>query len=135
MKRHCPRYDKEFKKAMNSPEVHHFNKKHEKLYNYVSEHTGKNITNAKELRHIYNTLYIEASYCLGELNAHLMFIIILQELKHMELPEWTKEVYPDKMREVGIFSFALPTQTKELKRLKSGIKKTTQLHTISHFLK
>jgi two-component SAPR family response regulator len=71
MKRHCPRYDKEFKKAMNSPEIRQINKEHEELYNYLSEHTGKNVADPTELQFIFNTLYIEASQC------HLHFFFFL----------------------------------------------------------
>jgi hypothetical protein len=45
---------------------------------------------------------------------------MLQELKHMKLPDWTKAVYPEKMQDLAAFSFTLGAYTKELQRLKGG---------------
>lgn len=101
MKRHCPRYEKEFKKVMESPEIVQINKENEELYNYVGEHAGRPITDPRDLEYVFSTLYIE--------NA-----------KNLKLPEWTKKVFPDQMSKLSAFSFTLAAYTKELQRLKGG---------------
>lgn len=39
----------------------------------------------------------------------------------MTLPEWTKTVYPEPLRTLAQWSFALPAYTPELRRLKGGM--------------
>ena len=38
----------------------------------------------------------------------------------MTLPAWTAEVYPDKLRTLSDFSFAMKAYTKEMQRLRGG---------------
>nr|CAD7408913.1 unnamed protein product [Timema cristinae] len=43
-----------------------------------------------------------------------------KEKYNFTLPEWTKSVYPDKMKPLAELDFVVPTKTTLLKRLKSG---------------
>ena len=45
-----------------------------------------------------------------------------QEEFGLELPHWTKKVFPEQMANVTIFNYILNTYTDELKRLKGGKK-------------
>ena len=50
-------------------------KENSELFEYISVHVGENITDIVKLDYIFDTLLIENIY-------------------GMELPEWTKEVFP-----------------------------------------
>lgn len=99
--RPCPRYSAEMERVKSSPEMKRYNKQHAGLYKYLSEKTESNVQDPTSLEYIYNTLFIE-------------------DLYNLTLPNWTKEVYPDKMNPVASFSFTLPSKTKLLQRLKIG---------------
>lgn len=100
-KKSCPVYEYELKKLHKTPEFKALNKKNRPLYNYLTEKTGKKVDSFMSVQFIYNNLFIE-------------------EINNFTLPEWTKEVYPDKMIDISGFSFAVGTYTRLLARLKSG---------------
>lgn len=54
-----------------------------------------------QLEYIYNTLYIE-------------------NLKNLTLPDWTKPVFPGKLKPLAALSFAVSCYTPEMARLKTG---------------
>ncbi|PSN43945.1 hypothetical protein C0J52_03761 [Blattella germanica] len=85
----------------NSAELKKYNIEHARLYNYVVEHSGNNISDPETLEYVYDTLFIE-------------------ELYNLTLPNWTKEVYPGEMASVAAFSFTLHAKTKEMQRLLIG---------------
>lgn len=101
-KRKCPRYDLELNKLLKSPEFTKIQEKLKPIYNYVSNYTGSQIYSLQELEYLYNTLYIESLYGL-------------------KLPNWTREVFPDKMRPWAHFSFRINCYTTHLQRLKMGL--------------
>ena len=84
-----------------SPEMKRYNEEHADLYRYTSEHSGKNIHDPETLQGLCDTLFIE-------------------QLNNLTLPNWTKEVYPEKMLPVAVYSFTLPAKTKLLQKLKIG---------------
>lgn len=55
----CPRYNYELKRLLKSPEMERINKANAKLYAYLSENTGDNISSFKSVEHLYDCLYIE----------------------------------------------------------------------------
>lgn len=101
MKKSCPRYDAEFNKARNLPEIRALEKEHQALFKYLSIHTGSDVKTIENAEYIHSTLFIES-------------------LKNLTLPEWTKPVYPEPLRTLAQWSFALPAYTTELQRLKGG---------------
>lgn len=101
MKKPCPKYDILYKTMKNSPEIVEINRKNKKMYEYLSENTGRKVTTMQDMEFIYSVLNIETIY-------------------NFTLPKWTKAVFPDKMRSTAAMSFALPCYTKELARLKVG---------------
>ncbi|KAI5713220.1 hypothetical protein M8J76_003193 [Diaphorina citri] len=101
MKKPCPQYDVEKRKYMNSPEIQQVLAKYRPLFQYVSQHAGEPVETITDLEFIHNTLFIE-------------------EINNLTLPEWTHPIYPEPLRTVAAFSFAIPARTPALKRLKAG---------------
>jgi lysosomal acid phosphatase len=83
-----------------SPEMKRYNEEHADLYRYLSEQSGKNIHDPKNVQNLYSTLFIE-------------------ELNNLTLPNWTNAVYPE-IKSVSRYSFTIPAKTKLLQRLKIG---------------
>ncbi|XP_008555614.1 prostatic acid phosphatase [Microplitis demolitor] len=101
-KKKCPRYDHELKLLMESEIFKRINHQNSKLYDYLTHNAGKKIDSLKELEYLYNTLYIETLY-------------------NKTLPDWTKSVYPDKMKPLADFSFKIAAYNKIMQRLKIGL--------------
>ncbi|XP_073992422.1 prostatic acid phosphatase-like isoform X1 [Rhodnius prolixus] len=97
----CKRYEVEYERAMSSPEMVKINEKYKPLYEYLTIHSGKEVDKIHVVEYFYSTLYIES-------------------LANLTLPDWTKKVFPDQLKEVAGLSFVTPTFTSELKRLKGG---------------
>lgn len=74
------------------------NEEFKELYEYISNHTGMNITSVSMVYWIYDILHIE------------------EELG-FQLPEWTKSVYPEPMKTVTAAAFQSFAYTTEQKRL------------------
>lgn len=100
-KKSCPVYDYELKKLHKSQEFKEIDKKLKPLYKYLTLNTGKSVNSIQSVQNIYSCLHIEQIY-------------------NMALPEWTREVYPDKLYPVSGLSFAIKAYTPLLARLKSG---------------
>lgn len=71
------------------------------MYNYLSKHTGDKIDSILTVEFLYNTLEIEY-------------------LNNLTLPEWTRTVFPDKMRDLAALSLAIFTKTDFMKRMHGG---------------
>ncbi|TGZ54486.1 prostatic acid phosphatase [Temnothorax longispinosus] len=99
--KHCARYDYELEKLLTSPEMERINKANAKLYVYLGENTGDDMSSFRAVEHLYDVLFIEQLY-------------------NKTLPQWTKSVFPDKLRPIAILSFMTESYNKILQRLKSG---------------
>ncbi|XP_046617069.1 prostatic acid phosphatase-like [Neodiprion virginianus] len=100
-KKYCPKYEMELQNVMNSPEIRKIDDDNQELYNYLSKKAGTMVQSVSDVSGIYNTLFIEVLY-------------------NRTLPEWTKSVYPDKLKPLADFSFTVEAHNKLLQRLKSG---------------
>lgn len=100
-KKSCPVYDYELKKLYKSEEFKAYDKKLMPTYKYLTMYAGKSVNSLQSVQNIYSCLHIE-------------------ELYGLSLPEWTREVYPDKLYPISGLSFAVKTYTPLLARLKSG---------------
>ncbi|XP_063704705.1 prostatic acid phosphatase [Culicoides brevitarsis] len=100
-KKSCPAYDYGLRKLRDSDEYRKINEKNKALYDYVTEKSGRRIVNMEGIQFMYSVLNIEQIY-------------------NKTLPEWTKAVFPDKMKPISGRSFATYTYTRPLARLKSG---------------
>ncbi|XP_076292878.1 prostatic acid phosphatase [Lasioglossum baleicum] len=100
-KKYCPRYDYELRKVLNSAEIKRIDKGNKKLYAYLTEKSGNNISSLRTLEQLYDTLFIESLY-------------------NKTLPEWTKSVFPDALKPIAAKSFTINAHNKILQTLKSG---------------
>jgi hypothetical protein len=57
--KYCPRYDYELQKLLTSAQFVRINKENTKLYAYLSEKAGDEISSLKDVEHLYDILYIE----------------------------------------------------------------------------
>ena len=70
MKKPCPRNEQELQAAYRSSPIAELNHDNEELYDYLTTHTGLNITNVTAVEFLYNTLEIEASQGISILLYH-----------------------------------------------------------------
>ena len=101
-KKYCPRYNYERENVLNSPEMKRIDKENRKLYTYLTKMTGNKISSVESILQLYDTLFIEALY-------------------NKTLPEWTKSVFPNKLKPFAIKSLTIDAYNKILQRLKSGL--------------
>ncbi|XP_025992119.1 prostatic acid phosphatase [Solenopsis invicta] len=99
--KYCPRYEYELKKLLTSPEMERIIKANSELFAYLTKNSGDKIASFKALEHLYDVLYIESLY-------------------NKTLPQWTKSVFPEKMKPLAILSFMTGAYNTRLQRLKSG---------------
>lgn len=97
----CPAFQKMCEDLMGSKEMKGIIKSFQWLFDYLSEHTGLNVTNLDQIYSIYDALFI------GKLHGKT-------------LPEWAKAVFPDKMDPLMRVSMKLESWTTPMKRLGSG---------------
>ncbi|CAG7718142.1 unnamed protein product, partial [Allacma fusca] len=97
----CPRFERLFYDYLHSPEMEPTNKKYEYMYKYLSEHSQTNISDVVTSTDLYDTLYI-------------------QELHNLTLPTWTKNYYPEKLKEAAKDLWTIIVAQKEMKRLRGG---------------
>ncbi|XP_046742394.1 prostatic acid phosphatase-like [Diprion similis] len=101
-RKYCPKYEKELHNVLNSPPIQRINEDNKELYDYLSEKTGTLVKSVKDVSSIYDTL-------------------LVQDLFNYILPEWTRSVYPDKLKPLADVSFTIQAYNKILQRLKSGL--------------
>ncbi|KAL1123351.1 hypothetical protein AAG570_002436, partial [Ranatra chinensis] len=99
--RGCPRYAEAMDALLKDPEIKTKLDSYKELNEYLTEKTGMPINTPDDVQSIYSTLKAEEDYGL-------------------ELPEWTKSVYPEKMKEATEFSFIMNAYTRELQKIKGG---------------
>nr|XP_023026643.1 lysosomal acid phosphatase-like [Leptinotarsa decemlineata] len=102
MKAPCDKYDKMFEQMRVSPEILELEANHKNLMDYLTEHTGQNITNIEGVEDIYNTLEIE-------------------ELNNLTLPTWVNETLMETMRVLAARNLALYSETQYMQRVKGGV--------------
>ncbi|ODN01018.1 Lysosomal acid phosphatase [Orchesella cincta] len=97
----CPRYAQISKEIQTQQSEVLFNNEHADLYKYLSEHTGLEVKSYSNVSDIYDTLFVQTAH-------------------NLTLPEWTKEVFPDKLRPMAHKWIKMQTHTPEMRRLKAG---------------
>ena len=83
------------------PKILQVIKDNQRTLDYLSEHTGANVTSLLDIDFIYDDMLIETIY-------------------NKTLPPWTSEVFPEKMELMKDLSFVMGTWNLELKRLRGG---------------
>lgn len=97
----CPRYEEELYNILDSPYFTKINEKYKKLYTYLSQASGSNVTSVPDVAQLYDVLFIQETY-------------------NFTLPAWTKTVYPQPMKDLAALSFEIFCFTKTAARLKIG---------------
>lgn len=102
-KKPCPKYDEMLKKFYINPpqDVLEMNIKNANIYRALSKYTGLNISTILDVELLYNTLEIEKESALA-------------------LPDWTEDLFPDKMLPIAERSYTLFTETPFMKKVKGG---------------
>ncbi|GJQ66093.1 hypothetical protein Trydic_g5771 [Trypoxylus dichotomus] len=100
LKRICPKYSEALQEARRNY-LKQIDEDNKELYNYLSQHTGDTIQSILAVEFLYNTLEIEY-------------------LNNLTLPEWTKMVFPNKMKNLAALSLAMFTKTDFMKRMHGG---------------
>lgn len=102
-KKSCPKYDATLKKMYELPpkELKELNERNAALYKSLSKNTGLNITNVQDVELLYNILEIE-------------------RINGLTLPDWTEDVFPEKMLPLAERNLALITETPFMKKIKGG---------------
>jgi lysosomal acid phosphatase len=99
---YCPRFDRLYEELKTSQWMEDIYNKNKELFQYISKHSGWNISDIQRLDWVYDCLLIEARY-------------------NKTLPEWTKKYFPHtKFEKLRDLSFTMDTFTHEFKRLKGG---------------
>lgn len=97
----CPRYDYLYSKYMKSEEHRELKKKFKTTFEALTKYTNKTVNSFRTANQVWGVLVIE-------------------DIHKMQLPEWTKEVYPEPLTEISAIAFQTPTMLPEMARLKSG---------------
>ncbi|KZC03760.1 PREDICTED: venom acid phosphatase Acph-1-like [Dufourea novaeangliae] len=96
-------------------EVMKFEEENKEIYKYLSQHTGANITQSSTFS--------------------LRQIFYEQTDIGLELPKWTKSVFPNgKLDELAVFDIHIRTRTPELKKLLGGVWIQEWLKNIDNYL-
>lgn len=101
MKTKCDKYDNMFNKVKQSEKVHNVIKQHKPLFEYLTIHSGSNISTIEDVEFLYNTLEIE-------------------QLHNLTLPNWLNATILQTMRGLGALNLALYSDTEYMKRMKGG---------------
>lgn len=101
MKKECPLYNLLYDELLNSSTFRLVNERNKELYDFLSNNTGWNITEIRQVESLYSTLSIEQQY-------------------NLTLPTWTKGVFPEKLKFLAALEHASFSFTKQLARLRNG---------------
>lgn len=101
VKKPCPAYEKQLNNTYKNAHLTRIDEENKELYQYLTDHSGKKIKNVLDLEFLYNTLEIEYN-------------------NHLKLPDWTKSVFPHKMKDLAALSLAVFTYTDSMKKFKGG---------------
>lgn len=86
---------------MHQPEVVALHKENSQLLQDLADLTGLNVTYAHDVTNIFISMQTQQAY-------------------HLELPEWSKDYYPDKMRLMAEKSYSYDAYTTEMRKIKGG---------------
>lgn len=97
----CPRYQEELDKVFRSSEVKSILETNQYLFQYLSTQSGLSIRTPDDAQSLYSTLKAEQDFGL-------------------ELPEWTRKVFPDPLAKITAQSFVFNAMNNVLQKLKGG---------------
>ncbi len=97
----CPRYYEALEEVFESPELQQVQRDNQQLYKELTHFSGMDIKRPEDVESLYSTLRAETEYGL-------------------DLPDWTRNYYPDKLLNLTINSLIYNVYTDELKKIKAG---------------
>uniref|UniRef100_A0A6P7FGS5 acid phosphatase n=1 Tax=Diabrotica virgifera virgifera TaxID=50390 RepID=A0A6P7FGS5_DIAVI len=97
----CPKFKTEYKKAVQSPNNKLVFGRNNKIFKYISDNTGVNVTDFEAVNRVF--LGFQAKEDLG-----------------LKLPDWLKSIYPDPMDKMSAKYYYQLTGTNELKKMFAG---------------
>ncbi|EFA02696.1 Venom acid phosphatase Acph-1-like Protein [Tribolium castaneum] len=97
----CSTFKQKFTEIVTAPKWQKEFKKHKTTFDYIAENTGLEVNNYFDVFHLYLCLTTEKEF-------------------GFTLPEWTKNVYPQPLKDFAIKTYELMSATSELRRLSSG---------------
>lgn len=97
----CPRYYEALQEVFASPELQRVSRDNEQMYRELTQLTGMDVKTPDDVQSLYSTLRAETEYGL-------------------ELPDWTRDYYPDKLLNLTRLSVIYNVYTDEMKKLKAG---------------
>lgn len=100
-KKNCPKYAMLTNQLFKNKYFRNVSHQNHDLYAYLTRYSGDTINSLESLEFLYNTLMVETFY-------------------NYTLPNWTLNVFPQKMQPWAFLSFATQAYTPELARLKVG---------------
>lgn len=102
-KRSCFRFVVDFEETLSEPppDLAEMNAENSALYEKLTELTGKPIKDIVDVEYLYNTLKTE-------------------EDMGLELPQWTKGIYPERLIPLAERSYRVFTETDIMKRIRGG---------------
>ncbi|CAG9837274.1 unnamed protein product [Diabrotica balteata] len=99
--RPCKKHDRLYQELLNSKSYLAFLEQQREILDYLSFHSGENVTTLRDVFLINDNLFVESKY-------------------NLTLPDWTRNVFPQLLSPLAQLSIALPASTPELGRLRSG---------------
>ncbi|XP_018785612.1 PREDICTED: lysosomal acid phosphatase [Bactrocera latifrons] len=102
-KKPCLKYDTILQKLYKNPppELRKLNEENAELFKLLTKHSGKNISTLIDVEMLYTTLKVEAE-------------------AGLVLPDWTENIYPDKLESLAARSYSLYTESNLMKKVKGG---------------
>ena len=97
----CPQADIEMNNVLNSEKIQAILEEHKELLQYLSDNSEDKIKTIRDVAYLYDSLYIEKS-------------------RNLTLPSWTDKIYPEKIKAISEYSFAITSFSDKLRRLRGG---------------
>ncbi|KAJ8966361.1 hypothetical protein NQ317_011936 [Molorchus minor] len=97
----CPNYLKLYEEVSSSPEMQEVFSGHQTEFDYISEHTGLNVTRFYDVYNLY-------------------FGISTEEEWGFELPDWTKTVWPETITALAIKDYFVSMATEDMRKMATG---------------
>ncbi|XP_019872643.1 prostatic acid phosphatase [Aethina tumida] len=97
----CDKFDSLFQELMEGEHFKQVDREYKKVYEYLTENSGTQMESLQAAKALYATLSIE-------------------EQRNFTLPDWTEDIYPEKLKEMAALSFQSYVFTDPMIRLKVG---------------
>ncbi|XP_030763632.1 venom acid phosphatase Acph-1-like [Sitophilus oryzae] len=97
----CPNYLTLYEQYSNTLPMRNLFKKYRKVFSYISQHSGLNVTRFQDVYNLY-------------------FGLSTEQENNLELPAWTKKVWPQQIIDIASREYRVSMGTDDLKRIAAG---------------